>query len=424
MFRLLATGLALAATTAATGYPEGSSCPVALSSLRTNDTTIGLCPTDFDVIGGELQPVHDCSKAPTGIAVDASANIFFTYARNSEPQNWTLTKAVNFTHEEPWPSEAWQNCATGQNASECFVNVQNLVLDDNGVFWVIDSGVPHGASYPLTYGPKILSFNSTTGELIRTYVFPADQFYAKLQLNDLRINNSIGTGGYAFITDDTKYGSISTIDLDSGKVVRHLYNTTFTTPDDQFLSFYNGEPLRNWNGTTWSPITSGSNGIALAGGNVYWSVKASHRWYFVSQEALVRNDVSDEELAELIQVPGNLPSETAGYTADDKGRLYITAAAQSAILYVDTQQSEVTQEINGVAAGGSGPVPTANYLLKTLVRSGLVQHADTACILDGWLYFNTNQQGLGPWSQYKNVDKRVGPFRSFRYWIGRGPAPA
>jgi hypothetical protein len=93
---------------------------------------------------------------------------------------------------------------------------------------------------------------------------------------------------------------------------------------------------------------------------------------------------------------------------------------------VDTQQSQVTKDINGVVAGGSGPVPTTNYmaLLQTLVRSGLIQHADTACILDGYLYFNTNQQGLGPWYQYNNVDKRVGPFRSYRYWIGRGPAPA
>jgi hypothetical protein len=189
----------------------------------------------------------------------------------------------------------------------------------------------YSSSYPLTYGPKIISFNISTGEAIRTYVFPKNQFYAKLQLNDIRVNTSLGTGGYAFITDDTKYGSITTIDLDTGDVIRHLYNSTYTSPDPQFITFYNGEVYRAWNGTTASYITSGSNGIALTGGNVYWSVKASYRWYFVSQETLIRKNITDEEIAKEIQIPGSLPSETAGYTADDRGRLYLTPASVSSL---------------------------------------------------------------------------------------------
>jgi hypothetical protein len=195
-------------------------------------------------------------------------------------------------------------------------------------------------SYPTVYGPKIISFNITTGEPIRTYVVPESQFYAKLQLNDLRINNTIGTGGFAFITDDTKYGSITTIDLDTGAVVRHLYNSTFTSPDPNFVTMYNGEVYRNWNGTFASAIGSGSNGIALASGNVYWSVKASYRWYFVSQETIIKEGITNEELAKDIQVPGGMPSETAGYTADDKGRLYITLAAVSFLF-----QSTVTLDV-------------------------------------------------------------------------------
>lgn len=56
------------------------------------------------------------------------------------------------------------------------------------------------------------------------------------------------------------------------------------------------------------------------------------------------------------------------------------------------------------------------------VRSGMIQHADSAAILDGWLYFNTNQLQLSPSRQYNNTDNRKGPFRSYRVWIGRGPA--
>lgn len=98
------------------------------------------------------------------------------------------------------------------------------------------------------------------------------------------------------------------------------------------------------------------------------------------------------------------------------------ASEQNAILYIDTLQSETTEEINGIPPGGPGLVPTQNLIFKTFLRTAQAQAADTAAILDGWLYFTTNQQGLAPQRQYRNVDRRVGPFRSYRAWIGRGPA--
>lgn len=271
---------------------------------------------------------------------------------------------------------------------------------------------------------------------------PFSEWFAKLQLNDIKVNNTLGASGYAFITEDSQYGSITTLDLDTGEFTRHLYNTTFTRPDERFTSMYNGEPIRNWNGIRPFYMTSGTNGIALASGNVYWGVKSSHRWYFISQEALI-GGLTDEELAAEVQVPGNVPSEQAGFTADDRGRIYIMASEVSnsvpwrpfidettatyflkqhnAILYVDTLESEVT-EPTPTAAGASGVVTAEALVHRTLIRSGLVQAADTACILDGWLYFDTNQQGLAPLRQYNNTDRRRGPFRSYRYWIGRGPA--
>lgn len=184
------------------------------------------------------------------------------------------------------------------------------------------------SSMPVPDGPKVINFNYTTGEVIRTYIYPEDKWLARLQLNDIRINNTLGAGGYAFITEDSQYGSISTLDLATGAFARRLYNTTFTRPDERFISMYDGEPIRNWNGTTPSFMNSGTNGIALASGNVYWGVKSSHRWYFVSQEALVGN-LTDEELAARVQVPGNIPSEQAGFTADDRGRVYTMASEVS-----------------------------------------------------------------------------------------------
>ncbi|CAN8096990.1 unnamed protein product [Discula destructiva] len=412
---------ALAVVATAQVSAAAYSCPTPLSQLRNGTTPVGICAADLDVIGNAPEAVHSGERGATGIAVDPEHNIFFTYARNMEAQNYTVTKATSFTTEEPWPSAEWQNCADGQNASTCFVNVQNIVLDSVGGWWLIDSGVPNGASSPIADGPKIMNFNYTTGEVIRTYPYPADLWYAKIQLNDIKINNTLGTAGYAFITEDSQYGSISTLDLDTGKVIRHLYNTTFTKPDERFTSMYNGEPIRNWVGTTPSYMTSGTNGIALANGNVYWGVKSSHRWYILSQEALI-SGASDDELAALVEVPATIPSEQAGFTADDRGRIYTMASEHNAILYVDTLRAEA-QVVTAVEnTQTDGLVPTENLVHRTLIRSGLLQAADTACILDGWLYFDTNQQGLAPLRQYGNVDRRRGPFPTYRYWIGRGPA--
>lgn len=160
----------------------------------------------------------------------------------------------------------------------------------------------------------------------------------------------------------------------------------------------------------------------IASGNFYWGVLASRRFYYISQEILVDQNLTDTEVLGAVQNPGQCGSEQAGFTADDRGRVYIAASEQNAIYYVDTLESETNMTVNGNAPGGSGLIPPNDYVVKTLVRNAMIQHADSMAILDGWLYFNTNQLTLGPGFQYNNTDKRRGPFRSFRLWIGRGPA--
>jgi hypothetical protein len=151
-------------------------------------------------------------------------------------------------------------------------------------------------------------------------------------------------------------------------------------------------------------------------------VLASRRFYFISQAVLVNTNLTDAQVLAAVQNPGQIASEQAGFTSDDRGRVYIAASEQNAIYYVDTLRSEQNMTVNGNAPEGTGLIPAADYVVKTLVRNAMIQHADSMAILDGWLYFNTNQLTLGPPYQYMNVDKRRGPFRSFKVWIGRGQA--
>ena len=403
---------ALALTAAA------QSCPPVISG----NGSIGVCPQDFSIIGPPLEAVHESEQAPTGLAVDNDLNIYLTYPRNFgyTPNNVVL--ATSYTGEEPWPSAAIQNCAPGQNASTCFINVQNVVLDSIGQMWAQDSGIPVNATSAVPYGSKIMSFNLTTKALIRSYPIPEALYFDGMNANDLRINNTLGTAGFAFLTDESTSGSLLAIDLDTGGAVRRLYNTSVVRADDKYVGSYNGEPYYGWNGTKKSFLTTGSDGIALQSGSVYWGVLASRRFYYVPQSIMANFSASDEEVLAAVVFPGQLGSEQAGFTADDKGRLYMTASEQNAIYYVDTLQSQVTEEVNGVPPGGSGLVSAANYVVKTLVRSALIQHADSAAILDGYLYFCTNQLELSPSRQYLNKDNRRGPFKSYRVYIGAGPA--
>jgi hypothetical protein len=81
----------------ASGLPSSASgsCPIPYSSIRNDSEPIGICPGDLRVIGGIPEIVHEGILPPTGIAVDPEHNIFFTYARNMEKQNYTLTKATS-----------------------------------------------------------------------------------------------------------------------------------------------------------------------------------------------------------------------------------------------------------------------------------------------------------------------------------------
>ncbi|KKY32478.1 putative major royal jelly protein [Diaporthe ampelina] len=392
-------------------------------ALSSSNNTNGVCVQDFKIIGGALEAVHESTLAPTGLAVDLDENIYLTYPRNFENATDAVTIATSFTSEDPWPSAEIQNCQPGQNVSECFINVQNLVLGARGQLWVLDSGIPYKTTAPaVTGGAKIMQFDSATKELVKTYLFPEDILSSGTNLNDLRINNTAGTGGFAFLTDASVRGGILALDLATGGVVKRLAGQPSVMADPGYVGSYNGEPIYCWNGTAKSFCTTSSDGIALQGGQVYWGVLSSRRFYYISQDVLQNFDATDDEVLAAVQDPGQLGSEQAGFTADDQGRVFLLASEQNAIYYVQTDQARVTEEVNGVAAGGSGPVATENYYVKTLVRNGLVQHADSGAILNGYLYFCTNQLELGPSRQYNNTDNRKGPFRSYRLFINAGPA--
>lgn len=187
-------------------FPPPGTCPS--TSLTSSNTTLGVCPQDFTIIGGQLEAVHESVNAPTGLAVDLESNVYLTYPRNAANLTNNVVICTSFTDEEPWPNAEIQRCQPGQNASECFINVQNVVLDSIGQMWVVDTGIPYGSTEYVSGGGKIMAFDVKTRALLKTYVVPDSILDGGTNLNDLRINNTAGTAGFAFIPDESPEGGI------------------------------------------------------------------------------------------------------------------------------------------------------------------------------------------------------------------------
>lgn len=133
-----------------------------------------------------------------------------------------------------------------------------------------------------------------------------------MNANDVRINNTLGTNGYAFITDESTNSSILAIDLDNGHVIRRLLNESVVRADPGYVGSYDGHLIYCWNGTQKEYCTTGADGIALASGNFYWGVLASRRFYYVSQSVMIDDSLSDAEVLAAVQDPGDCATEQAG----------------------------------------------------------------------------------------------------------------
>ncbi|TKA28714.1 hypothetical protein B0A50_03042 [Salinomyces thailandicus] len=211
----------------------------------------------------------------------------------------------------------------------------------------VDSGIPYNASSgsdAVYGGAKIMSFNQTTREHLRTYTIPQGLLAYGMNANDVRINNTLGPNGVALLS-----------------AVRRLFNTSVVKADEDCVGSYDGELIYCWNGTQKSFLTNGADGITLASGNLYWSVLTSKRSYYAPQAVLIDTNFTDVAVLAAVQDPGHCASEQAGLAADNKGQIYICASEQNAIYYVDKQQSQVHRPFNGDSAGGSGPWERAGH---------------------------------------------------------------
>lgn len=238
----------------------------------------------------------------------------------------------------------------------------------------------------------------------------------------------MSTAGIAFLTDEQ--GSLVIIDLASHTYTRRLFNTSVVAADALFVGSFDGTPFYEWKGTQRSHVQIGSDGIALANGNLYFAPLASRRLYQINQTVLANASLTDSETLNAVEFVGQVGSYLEGFTADDQGRVYMGTAEQNSITYFNTSISSLTNStmLNGLNASSTnatneGVIPASDILVAPFVRSADIQWPDSMCIENGYLWFTTNQLPLQGTYQRNDITKASLPYKVYRTSVG-GAGPA
>ena len=297
----------------------------------------------FDVIASS-------DKQWTGVAVSHEGRIFVNYPKWSDHVPISVAEIVN-GKPVSFPNEAWNN----GTSSEFFQAVQSVVVDDQNKLWVLDTrnplfkGVQEG-------GPKLYVFNLQNNKKESLYKFPEGVYQTNSYFNDVRVDTE---NQFAYMTDSGN-GALIVLDLKSGesrRVLDHHYSTESEV--DHLIC----------DGIKWENSVH-SDGIALSPDKqyLYYIALTSHSLYRIPTEALRSQNISDEQLADKVELIKKVPA-TDGMMFDKKGNLWLGGLEDNSI--------------NVLKPDGS---------IKKFIKDKAIRWADSFAIdHDGNVYFTTSQ---------------------------------
>lgn len=347
-----------------------------------------------------IEPVavfHD--RMPTGVTVSQSGRIFVNFPRWGDPVEFTVAELRD---GQPIPYPNVEINRPNQDPAQSFVSVQSVVVDPQDRLWVLDTG---SINFQPTQpgGPKLIGIDLAQNRIFKTIAFPADVALPTTYLNDVRFDLRRGNAGMAFITDSSDKGpnAIIVVDLESGRSWRRLNDHPSTKAVPNFLPSVEGMTVMNrLPGQPPSPIQLGADGIAISadGEQLFYTPLASRRLYSVSVEALVNEQLSDEEVANTVIDHGEKGGASDGLESDAQNRVYLTNYEQNAI---------------------QRRLPDG--MIETIVYDPRVLWPDTLSVAsDGYLYFTVNQLHRQP--RYHNgQDLRQQPYSVLRVPIDATP---
>jgi sugar lactone lactonase YvrE len=265
----------------------------------------------------------------TGVTVSEDGRIFANFPRWSEDAPVSVAELLPDGTLRPYPDarwNAWRNEKKNEMSTEDhWVCVQSVVADGRGSLWVLDPAAP-ATERVVPGGPKLVRIDLATDEVGDTFEFDENIAPQGSYLNDVRFSPD---GRHAYITDSGAVGAIVVVDLEEGQAWRVLDGHESTQPEPDVVVSVDGTPLRRPDGRG---AEFAADGVALSpdGAWLYWQALTGRTLYRVPTDALIDDDVPDEEVAERVERVGE-NGVSDGLWIDDRQRMYISALEENAV---------------------------------------------------------------------------------------------
>jgi len=323
-------------------------------------------------------------KQPAGVTVSRTGRIFANFPRWVDDPTPSVAELGPGGELLPYPNREineWDK-NPGTSASDHFVCVQSVFIDEQDSLWILDPASPLFRGV-VASGPKLLKVNLDTNQIERTYHFDEREAPGASYLNDVRIAK-----GFAFISD-SGMGAIVVVDLDSGETRRLLEDHPSTKAEPDLELVIGGRPWKFADSTT--PQVH-SDGIAIDPQRefVYYKALTGRNLYRVPVAALLDPSLSSTALAERVEKVAEV-GPTDGLEFDSAGNLYLTVLERNAI-----------------------HVLRLDGRLEYAANSPDFQWPDTISMAhDGTLLFTATQFHMMP-AFNDDIDQRKPPYKIFR----------
>ena len=346
----------------------------------------------------KLQTVATFQKnQPTGVAVSREGRVFVNFPRWSDQHEFSVVEVLPDGGVKPYPDRQWNSWnqeSQGVPASQAFVCVQSVWVDDDNMLWILDPAAPY-LEQVVPGGPKLVKVNLATNKVDKVISFDETIAPQRSYLNDVRIDTN---RDYAYITE-SGLGAIIAVNLESGKARRLLADHPSTKAEPNVTITVKGKQLRDQSGNT--PHFN-ADGIALSkdGEYLYYHALTGKTLYRIKTDLLRNEQASPQELASGVEKVAETVV-TDGMLIDDRNNVYHTALEQDAIVYL-----------------------TPDKQMKTLVKDEKISWPDSMAFgrnspSSGELYFTTSQiQNMPRFNQGKET--RSEPYHVFKTKLPRG----
>jgi sugar lactone lactonase YvrE len=320
-----------------------------------------------------------------GIAVSHAGRIFASAPAAQSGDKLVEVNAQNGA-VTPYPDQAWNS--SGSDTAHEWAVPQAMWVDKADHLWVLDSGRAVLTAAGPGAKPKLVEFDLSNNEVIRSYGF--DHIVAPTDsLNDVRIDL---VHGYAYLTNIGNRGSLVVLNLKTGTSRQVLVGDRSTFADPSQHLMINGQPAQTNDGKV---VAIHADGIALSPDAkwLYYRPLTDHNYWRVPTGTLIDARLSSAQLSRKVQYLGSAEL-TGGLIMDSRGTLYGGDLEHSTIVALDIDPA--THQVKS----------------RLFVRApGRLSWADGFAISQGYLYIADSHL----WEvTFRNHLPRSGPFAIFK----------